>query len=86
MNTLISTVITCAFISTFTYLVGIPIEFKGSAIGLQVCVITGGIKKYKSIIKKKKQKHDKIVLLAKSRLNGKELINFLGFNCLKYFS
>ena len=27
-------------------------------------------KKYKSIIKKKKKKHDKVVLLAKSKLNN----------------
>ena len=37
-------------------------------IGLKVCTITAGIKKYKSIIKKKK--HDKIILLAKSQLNN----------------
>ena len=36
-----------------------------SAIGLKICVITPGIKKYKSVIKKKK-KHDKIVLLPRS--------------------
>ena len=34
----------------------------------RICAITAGIKKYKAIIKKKK--HDKIVLLAKSKLNG----------------
>ena len=33
-----------------------------SAAGIKICEITAGIKKYKSIIKKKK-KHDKIVLL-----------------------
>ena len=39
-----------------------------SAIGLKICVITAGIKKYKSIIQKKRKKHDKIILLAKSQL------------------
>ena len=39
-----------------------------SAIGLKICAITAGIKKYKSIIKEKKKKHDKMVLLAKSKL------------------
>ena len=48
----------------------IPIEITSSAIGLNVCAITAGIKKYKSIIKKKKKKHDRIVLLAKSKLNS----------------
>ena len=41
---------------------------------LKTCTIDAGIKKYKSIIKKKK-KHDKIVLLAKSNLTSKELID-----------
>ena len=41
-----------------------------SAIGLKICAKTGGIKKYKSMIKKKKKKHDKIVLLGKSNINS----------------
>ena len=32
-----------------------------SAVGENVCAITAEIKKYKSIIKKKSKKHDKIV-------------------------
>ena len=55
-------------ISAFASLVGIPIGFTSSAIGLKICVITAGIKKYKSIIQKKRKKHDKIILLAKSQL------------------
>ena len=38
--------------------------------GLNICVINAGIKKYKSIIKKKKKKHYKIVLLAKCKLSN----------------
>ena len=52
----------------------IPVEITSSAIGLKICAITAGIKKYKSIIKKKKQKHDKIVLLVKSNLNNIEVL------------
>ena len=37
-------------------------------------VITAGIKKHKSIIKKKRKKYDKIVLLAKSKLNNIEVL------------
>ena len=33
---------------------------------VSICAITSGIKKYKSIIRKKKKKHDKIVLLTKT--------------------
>ena len=57
-------------ISAFASLVGIPIGITSSSIGLKICVITAGIKQYKSIIKKKKKKRDKIVVLEKSRLNS----------------
>ena len=36
---------------------------------MKVCAITVGIKKYKSLIKKKKNNHDRIVFLAKSKLD-----------------
>ena len=55
-------------------MLGIPIGITSSAIGLKICAITAGIKKYKSIIKKKKKKHDKIVSLAKSKLNRIEVL------------
>ena len=70
----ISTITECISISTFASLLGIPIGIGSSAIELKICVITAGIKKYKSIIKKKKKKHDKIVLLAKSQLNRMEVL------------
>ena len=63
---LASTITGCLSISAFTSIVGIPLEITSSAIGSKICAITAGIKKYKSIIKKKKKKHNKIVLLAKS--------------------
>ena len=69
-----STITGCVSISAFASLVGIPIGIASSTIGLKICVITAGIKKYKSIIKKKKKKHDKIVLLAKSKLNSIEVL------------
>ena len=47
-----------------------------SAIGLDICAITAGIKKYKSVIKKKKKKHYKIVLLRKTKLNSIEYLIF----------
>ena len=66
---LVSTITGCISFSSFASLLGIPIGITSSAIGLKICAITAGIKKYKSIIKKKKKKHDKIVLLAKSKLS-----------------
>ena len=58
----ISTISGCVSISAFTSLVGIPIGIASSVIVLK----TARIKMYKSIIEKKRKKHDKIVLLAKS--------------------
>ena len=45
-----------------------------SAIVLRICAITAGIQKYKWTIKKKKEKHDKMVLLAKSKLKITEVL------------
>ena len=62
----------------------IPVGITSSAIGSKIFVIAAGIKKYKSIIKKKKKKLDKIVVLAKSKLNETESFNFYSFNWFKY--
>ena len=70
----ISTITGCVSVSAFASLVGIPIGITSSAIGWKFCTITAGIKNYKSIIKKKKKKHDEIVLLAKSKLNSIEAL------------
>ena len=69
------TITGCVSISAFSSLIGIPIGITSCAIGLEICAITAGIKNYKSIIKKKKKKHYKIVLLAKSKLNSIEFLN-----------
>ena len=58
-----STITGCVSISAFTSLVAVPVGITISAVGLKICVITAGTKKYKSIIKKKK-KYEKIVLLG----------------------
>ena len=61
-------------ISAFCSLIGVPIGINSYAIGLKICQIAAGIKKYKSIIKKRKKKHDEIVLLAKPKLNKIEVL------------
>ena len=43
----------CTLISAFASLIGIPIRIMSSAIGLKISAITGGIKMYKLIIKRK---------------------------------
>ena len=71
---IISSITGCVVISTFAPLVRIPIGITSSATGLNNCVVTPGIKKYNSINKKKRKKHDKIVLLAKFKLNSIEVL------------
>ena len=56
-----SAVTGCNLISTFASLVDIPIGITSSAIGLNICAITAGIKKYKSIIKNKKKPWQNII-------------------------
>ena len=62
---LASTVTGCISISVFASLVAIPVGITSFAVGIKICAITSEIKKYKSIIKKMKKKHDKIVFLGK---------------------
>ena len=50
------TVTGCVSISALASLVGILVAIRSSAITIKISVITAGIKKYKSIIKKKKEK------------------------------
>ena len=64
MLILASTVTGCVSVSAFASLVGIPVGITSFAATVKICVVTAGIKKYKSIIKKKRKKHDKIVLLG----------------------
>ena len=61
----ISTNTGCVSISAFASLVGILIQILSSALELKICVITTGIKKYKSVIKNKKKKHDNISIVSK---------------------
>ena len=62
---LASTITGCISISAFSFLIGIPIGITSFAIGLEICAIAAGIRNYKSIIKKKKMKHGKIVFFCK---------------------
>ena len=74
---LVSTVTGCVSIFAFPSLVHVPVSITSSVIGLKICAITVGIKKYKSIIKKKK--HAKIVLLGKDKLNTIEVLILKAF-------
>ena len=68
---LVSIVTGCISNFGFASLVSIPIAVTSPTAGLKICVITSGIKKHKSVLKETK-KHNKKLLLAKSKLNGIE--------------
>ena len=61
------------FTDAFASLLGIPLGITSSAIGLKIWIITG-IKKYKPIIKKKKNNDNEISLRAKTKLNDIEVL------------
>ena len=71
---LASTVTGCVSISAFASLVCVPVGITSSAVGLNTCAIIAGIKKYKSVIKKKKKKHNQMVLSGKDKLNTIEVL------------
>ena len=66
---LASTVTNCVSVSTFASLFDIALGITSSAVEINICAITAGIEKCKSMTKKKKKKHDKIVLSIIDKLN-----------------
>ena len=70
----VSAVSRCISISAFSSLAGTSIGITSSAVGLKVCALTTTIKNYKSIIMKKRKKHNEIVSLAKTKLNDIEVL------------
>ena len=73
---LVSTVTGCVSISTFTSLVSVPVGITNFTVGIKICAIIAGIKKFKSILKKKqkKKKHNKILVQGKDKLNTIEVL------------
>ena len=71
---LASTVTGCVSVSAFASSVCVPVGITIFTVGINICAIVAGIKNHKSIIRKKKKKHDKIVLLGKDKLNTIEVL------------
>ena len=67
---LASAITGCILITAFPSLLGISIGITSSAIGLNIRAIAAATKMYKSIMKKMKKNHAKIVSLVKSKLNS----------------
>ena len=61
-------------IISFTSVVGAPVEIVSASFTLMFSLTTGIVKKLLSITRKKKKKHDKILMLAKSKLNSIETL------------
>ena len=56
---LASTVFGSISMCVFASLVCVPVGITSSAVGTNICAIIAGIKKYKSIIRKIRKKHEK---------------------------
>ena len=56
-------------IASHATVVGIPVEIAGSSLTLIFTVMTGVVKKLLNITRKRKKKHNKILALARSKLN-----------------
>ena len=56
----------------FITVIGAPVEIASASFSLIFSLATGLIKKLLSITRNKKKKHDKILVLAKSKLNSIE--------------
>ena len=61
-------------ISSFTSIVGAPVGIESAIFTLIFSLTTGIVKKLLNITKNKKIKHDKILMLAKSKLNSIETL------------
>ena len=69
MFILVSTVTVCVSVSAFASLVCVPVGITSFAVGIKICAMTEGIKKYKAVIMRTK-KDDKILLLGRDKLNS----------------
>ena len=61
-------------IFSFTSVVGVPAGLASASFTLAFSLTTGIIKKLLKITRKKKKKHNKIVMVAKSKLNSIETL------------
>ena len=61
-------------IFSFTSVIGAPARIASASFTLIFSITTGIVKKLLNITRKKKKKHDKILMLAKSKLNSIETL------------
>ena len=63
-------------IISFTSIIGAPVGIASASLTLIFSLTTGIVKKLLNITRNKKKKHDKILILAKSKLNSTETLIF----------
>ena len=61
-------------IISFTSIIGAPVGIASASFTLIFSLTTGIVKKLLNITRNKKKKHDKILMLAKSKLNSSEIL------------
>ena len=59
-------------ITSFATIIGAPVEMMSASCSLAFSITTGFVKKFLKTIRNKKKKHNKIVMLARSKLNSIE--------------
>ena len=75
IDKIVLSAITCGLsIISFTSTVGAPVGIASASVTLVLPLTTGIIKKLLSITRNKKKMHDKILMLAKSKLNNIETL------------
>ena len=66
-------VATCSIsIASFSIAIGVPVGIMSASCSLAFSITTGFVKKFMKTIRNKKKKHNKIVMLARSKLNSIE--------------
>ena len=59
-------------IASFATVIGAPVGMMSASFSLAFSITTGFVKKFLKTIRNKKKKHNKIVMLARSKLNSIE--------------
>ena len=59
-------------IASFATVIGVPVGMMSASCSLAFSITTGFVKKFLKTIRNKKKKHNKIVMLARSKLNSIE--------------
>ena len=68
----LSVVIGSIYIASFATVVGAPVGMMSASCSLAFSITTGFVKKFLKTTRNKKKKHNKIVMLARSKLNSTE--------------